>query len=222
MNQEQYLYLRKNNFKHMYINSNFIQQFDDFYKLDKAWQQIETFLNFYLSGFHPALTIWRKFFCFSFIFLKSSKVSGSGNPTVSGRWKQMAPANRHKMPFKQYDLQKMVVIDYYRFVSAPFSVLPSFESLIIWSKIAEEPRSKYCEESWDWLACSKTRGSQISGIDLRSVYPEDKIEWSTHQGITKSQVSLHIGCGNKSIYLQLLAILWKYTDLLPHPLSINQ
>ena len=25
------------------------------------------------------------------------------------------------------------------------------------------------------------------------------------------------GCGNKSVYLQVLAILWKYTDLLPHP-----
>ena len=29
------------------------------------------------------------------------------------------------------------------------------------------------------------------------------------------------GCGNKSAYLQILAILWKYTDLLPHPLKIN-
>ena len=110
---------------------------------------------------------------------------------------------------------------YWFFWSLP---LPSFESLIIWSKVAEEPWSKYCEESWDWLACSKTRGSQISGIDLRSVYPEDKIEWSKHQGITKSQVSLHIGCGNKSIYLQLLAILWKYrfasTPFINWPITI--
>ena len=29
---------------------------------------------------------------------------------------------------------------------------------------------------------------------------------------------LHKGCGNKSVYLQILAIPWKYTDLLPHPL----
>ena len=28
------------------------------------------------------------------------------------------------------------------------------------------------------------------------------------------------GCGSKSVYLPILAILWKYTDLLPHPLII--
>ena len=28
------------------------------------------------------------------------------------------------------------------------------------------------------------------------------------------------GCGNKSVYLQIMAILWRYTDLLPHPLLI--
>ena len=29
------------------------------------------------------------------------------------------------------------------------------------------------------------------------------------------------GCGNKSVYFQILSILWKYTDLLPHPLFLT-
>ena len=35
------------------------------------------------------------------------------------------------------------------------------------------------------------------------------------------KIILYKGCGNKSVYLQLLAILQKYTNLLPHPLIIS-
>ena len=33
------------------------------------------------------------------------------------------------------------------------------------------------------------------------------------------RIASNKGCGSKSVYLQILAVLWKYTDLLRHPLN---
>ena len=46
-----------------------------------------------------------------------------------------------------------------------------------------------------------------------------EIQATINKVISKTQY-VDKGCGNKSEYLHLLAVLGKYTDLLPHPLYV--